>query len=166
MPEYILPHFGTLSTDNLEEYYNINIECNGKEIQIDLNFEDNNITTTQLDKVKSYLENLEKFDKLNKAYIVEDYHDEDGDTVRFYLEHHLEEVEKEELSTLINFEDKNTQPDQQLLTKLELVRVGIYPDSEDHFAISDYSIGKDVTDYLVVINTDENGQLDYMAMES
>lgn len=166
MPEYILPHFGTLSTDNLEEYYNVNIDCNGNEIQIELNFENDTVDTTQLDKVKSYLENIEKFDTFNKTYIVEDYHNEDGDTVRFYLEHHLEEIEKEDLSTLINFEDTSTQPDQQLLTKLELVRVGIYPDSEDTFAISDYSIGEDLTNYLVVINTDENGQLDYMTMES
>lgn len=166
MKEYILPHFGTLSTEKLEEYYSVNMDFNGNEIQIDLNFENKNIDTPQLDKVKSFLENIEKFDKLNKTYIMDDYHNEDGETVKFYLEHHLEEVGKDELSTLINFDDSTTQPEQQLLTKLELVRVGIYPDSEDNFAISDYSIGEDLTNYLVVINTDENGQLDYMAMES
>ena len=53
-----------------------------------------------------------------------------------------------------------------LLKKLHLVRVGLYPDSEEQFAIFDYSIGKDLTNYLVVINTDENGNLDYMTMES
>jgi len=52
------------------------------------------------------------------------------------------------------------------LTKLKLIRVGLYPTSEDNFAIFDYSIGEEITDYLVVINTDENGQLDYMTMES
>lgn len=166
MKEYILPHFGTLSTEKLEEYYSVNMDFNGNEIQIDLNFENKNIDAPQLDRVKSFLENIEKFDKLNKTYIMDDYHNEDGETVKFYLEHHLEEVGKDELSTLINFDDSTTQPEQQLLTKLELVRVGIYPDSEDNFAISDYSIGEDLTNYLVVINTDENGQLDYMAMES
>jgi hypothetical protein len=82
------------------------------------------------------------------------------------LEHHLEEVEQDELSTLINFDDSTTEPEQQLLTKLELVRIGLYPDNEDGFAILDYSIGREITNYLVVINTDQNGQLDYMSMES
>ncbi len=150
----------------MEEYYDVNIELDGNEIQIDLNFENKTIDTITMDKVKKFIENIEKCDKLNKTYILNDYNDEDGDTVRSYLEHHLEEVEKEELSNLINFDDKTTEPELQLLKKLKLVRVGLYPDNEDNFAIFDYSIGEEITNYLVVINIDENGQLDYMTMES
>ncbi len=46
------------------------------------------------------------------------------------------------------------------------MRIGLYPDSDGQFAIFDYSIGRDLVDYLVVINTDENGMLEYMTMES
>jgi hypothetical protein len=53
-----------------------------------------------------------------------------------------------------------------MLSKLHLVRVGLYPDSEDEFAIFDYSIGQELTQYLVVINTNEDGEIDYMTMES
>ncbi|MFW0718848.1 DUF2004 domain-containing protein [Pedobacter sp. N23S346] len=166
MAEYALPYFGNLPTENLEEYYNVDIELNGNKIQVDLNFEHQTVDTLILDKIKNFIEKLEKFDKLNKTYILNDYNDEDGDTVKFYLEHHLEEVDKEELTKLVNFDDKITEPEKQLLSKLKLVRVGLYPDDEDNFAIFDYSIGKDITNYLVVINTDENGQLDYMTMES
>ncbi|MCX2496136.1 DUF2004 domain-containing protein [Pedobacter sp. PF22-3] len=166
MAEYALPYFGNLPTENLEEYYDVDIELNGNEIQVDLNFENQTVDTLILDKVKNFIEKLEKFDKLNKTYILNDYNDEDGDTVKFYLEHHLEELDKEELTKLVNFDDTITEPEQQLLSKLKLVRVGLYPDNEDNFAIFDYSIGKDITNYLVVINTDENGQLDYMTVES
>jgi hypothetical protein len=169
MAEYTLPHFGNLPTENLEEYYDVDIEFNGNEIQIDLNFENKTIDTLTVDTVKNFIENVENvenFDNLNKTYILNDYNDEDGDTVKFYLEHHLEEVGKDELSKLINFDDTTTEPEQQLLTKLKLVRVGLYPESEDNFAIFDYSIGQEITNYLVVINTDEKGELDYMTMES
>lgn len=166
MAEYLLPYFGQLSTDNVEEYYDVNIDFNGNEIQVDLNFESKNTDAAKLDQVKNYLENIETYNKLAKSYLLEDYHNEEGDTVKFYLEHHLEEVEQDELSTLINFDDVTVEPEQQLLTKLELVRIGLYPDNEEGFAILDYSIGKEITNYLVVINTDQNGQLDYMAMES
>lgn len=166
MTDYTLPHFGKLATENLEEYYDVNIELDGNEIQIDLNFDSKTIDTITMDKVKNFIENIEKYDKLNKTYILNDYNDEDGDTVKSYLEHHLEEVEKEELSSLINFDDKTTEPELQLLKKLKLIRIGLYPDNEDNFAIFDYSIGEEITNYLVVINTDEQGQLDYMTMES
>jgi hypothetical protein len=166
MTEYTLPHFGNLPTDNLEEYYDVDIEFNGNEIQIDLNFENKNIEISTMDKVKNFIENIDKFDKLNKTYILNDYNDEDGDTVKFYLEHHLEEVGKDELLNLINFDDKTTEPEKQLLEKLKLVRVGLYPHDEENFAIFDYSIGQDITNYLIVINTDGNGELDYMTMES
>ncbi len=166
MTEYTLPHFGQLATENLEEYYDVDIEFNGNEIQIDLNFDNKAIDIATMDKVKNFIENIEKFDNLNKTYILDDYNDEEGDTVKFYLEDHLEEIGKDELSTLINFDDTTIELEQQLLAKLKLVRVGLYPESEDNFAIFDYSIGQDITNYLVVINTDENGQLEYMTMES
>jgi 5S rRNA maturation endonuclease (ribonuclease M5) len=166
MPEYTLPYFGKLPIENLKDYYDVDIEFNGNEIQIDLNFENKTIDSLALEKVKNFIENIEKLDKQNKTYILFDYLDEDGDTVKLYLEHHLEDVDKEELSELINFDDTTVEPEQQLLTKLKLVRVGLYPDSQDNFATFDYSIGRDITDYLVVIQTDENGALDYITMES
>lgn len=166
MTEYTLPHFGNLSTENLEEYYVATIEFDEDEIEIDLNFENKTIDTITMDKVKNFIENIEKYNKFNHTYILNDHNDEDGDTVRSYLEYHLEEVEKEELSGLINFDDKTTEPELQLLKNLKLLRIGLYPDNEDNFAIFDYSIGVEITDYVVVINTDENGQLDYMTIES
>lgn len=166
MADYTLPHFGNLQTDNLNDYYDVDVDFNGNQIQIDLNFESKTSETATLEKVKKILDNIGKYDELNKTYILNDYNDEDGDTVKFYLEHHVEEVDKETLSGLIDFEDASTEPEQQLLSKLKLVRIGLYPENEEAFAVFDYSIGTDITNYLVVINTDENGVLDYMAMES
>ena len=166
MKEYALLHFGNLATENLEESYDANIEISGNEIRVDLNFENKTIDTKTLDKVRNLLENIEEYDTLNKSYILSDYNNEDGDTVKFYLQHHLEEIGEEELAGLINFEDKTRNIEQQLLKKLNLVRVGLYPDNEENFAVFDYSIGEEITNYLVVISTDWNGQLDYMAMES
>lgn len=55
MKEYTLPHFGPLSTENLEEYYDVNIDFKGNEIQVDLNFENKNIELSKLNKVKTSL---------------------------------------------------------------------------------------------------------------
>jgi hypothetical protein len=166
MANYTLPHFGQLDLTNLAEFYNVNIQFNGQQIQIDLNFENKTIDTKNLDIAKRFIENITDFDKKNKKYIEQDYADEDSDTVKTYVEHHLEEVDKAELIGLVDFENKKISPEQQLAKALRLVRLGLYPDSEDQFAIFDYSIGQELTQYLVVINTDQNGKLDYMTMES
>jgi len=78
-----------------------------------------------------------------------------GNTVK--IEHHLEEVGNDELSLLVNFENKSIELEKQLLDKIQLVRIGFYPDSKDVFAIFDYSIGEEITNYLIVINTNEKG---------
>ena len=161
-----LPHFGVLDPSSLEGYYDVDIDFNNTEIQIDLNFEKGTIDVKRLEIVKQFIENVRIHDLNNRKYIQDDYDDEEGDTVRSYMEHHLEELATDDLDELIGQGVKSADRSKLLLKKLQLVRVGLYPDSEDQFAIFDYSIGKDLTNYLVVINTDENGNLDYMTMES
>jgi hypothetical protein len=161
-----LPYFGNIDTASLDEYYDVDIDFNGQEVQIDLNFENSNIESKRLESAKQFIDNLRIHDLNNKKYIQNDFEDEDGDTVRLYLEHHLEELGVDDLNHLIGNNTKTVDQPNLLLKKLHLVRVGLYPDSESQFAIFDYTIGKDITNYLVVINTDENGNLDYMTMES
>lgn len=166
MSSFKLPHFGFIDPAALKEYYDVEIPFNDTKIQIDLNFNSKSIDPARLETVKQFIENIRIHDLNNKKHINADYHDEDGNTVKFYLEHHLEELGKDELAELIDLGSKSSEHEKQLLKKLHLVRVGLYPDSEDQFAIFDYSIGQEITNYLVVIFTDENGNLDYMTMES
>ena len=166
MATFILPHFGPIDPNDLEEYYDTDIPFNGMTIQIDLNFETKTIEPKRLDTAKHFIDNIRIYDINNKGYIASDYNNKDGDTVRFYLQHHLEELGTTELAALLPRGSKAVDYEKLLLQKLHLVRVGIYPDSAKEFAIFDYTIGSDITDDLVVIFTDENGNLDYMTMES
>jgi hypothetical protein len=166
MAQYTLPHFGDIDLTNLDEYYDVDITFNDHDFQIDLNFENKTIDAQRLDKVKEFIEKIAELDAKNKVYIEEDYTDEEADTVKTYVQHHLEEIDREALAALVDFENKTIDPEKQLVKQLHLIRMGLYPDSEDQFAIFDYSIGAELTNYLVVINTDEEGNLEYMTMES
>ena len=166
MSSYTLPYFEPLESTNLEPYYDVDIEFNGRQIQIDLNFDEKEIDASRLDTVKRFIENIQKFDEQNKTYFLDDYNDEEGDTVKFYLEEFWAEIDQEQFSEATGFEAGDDEPERRLLEKLHLVRVGLYPDNDDVFAIFDYSIGTDFTNYLIVINTDEKGEMDYMTMES
>ena len=161
-----LPHFGHLDPQVLDQYYDVEISFGGREIMIDLNFIDNSIDIKLMETVKGFLENLRIYDLNNKRYIENDFNDEDGDTVMLYLKKHLHELGNAELSGLINTGTKSIEHEKQLLKKLQLVRVGIYPATENPFAVFDYSIGKAYTDDVIAINTDENGNLNYMSVEN
>lgn len=161
-----LPYFGILDNGSLEKYYDAVVDFNAVEIMVDLNFENKSIDIKKLEAAKQFLENIRIHDLNNKKSIQKDFDDEEGDTVRTYLEHHIEELPTDDLSQLIGAGAKTADQAKLLLKKLHLVRVGLYPDSEEQFAIFDYSIGTELTNYLVVIETDENGNFEYMTMES
>lgn len=165
MGNFKLPYFGNLDPASLEEYYDSDIDYNGIKIQIDLNFEDKTIDVKRLETAKQFIDNLRIHDLNNKKYIQNDF-DNNGSTVPFYLEHHIEELPTDDLNQLVGAGTKAADQPKHLLKKLHIVRVGLYPDSVEQFAVFDYSIGKDLTDQLVVIFTDENGNLDYITMES
>lgn len=166
MAVYTLPHFEPINIEALDEYYDTEITFNDKTIQVDLNFENKSIAPEKMDLIKNFLAQLQQLDQQNKTYIANDYEDEEGDTVRPYIEHHLEEIGRDELSAFIDFDNANLTPEQQCMNQLHLIRLGLYPDSEDYFATFDYSLGSDLTNYLVVINIDADGQLQHLTMES
>ncbi len=161
-----LPHFGKINLADLDSCYDAETVFNGKEIQLDLNFEKTSMGIRNMYAVKNILDNLDAFDKQNKQYILRDFEDENGDTVKFYLEHHLEVAEEEELAAFIDLNDKTSEPIRQLFGKIHLKRVGFYPENEGGFAIFDYSLGEDFTNYLIVVITDKDGKLKEMTMES
>ena len=161
-----LPHFGILDSESLDEYYDVDIDFNNGSVQIDLNFNDGKIDIKRLAIASHFIENIRIHDLNNKKYIENDFTDEDADTVQTYITHHLEELATDDLNGLIGADAKTADQPKLLVKKLQLVRVGLYPDSPTEFAIFDYSIGQELTNDLVVIFTDENGNLDYMTMES
>lgn len=166
MTNFSMPHFGQLNLESLQEYYSTEIEFNKTTVGIDLNFESKTIDLEAMMAAKTIIEKLSELDQQNKARIDRDYNDKDGDSARFYLDFHLEEIGEQELITLFGLSGETTELQKQLLDKIHLVRVGLYPDSEEIFAVFDYSLGREVTNYLIVVNLDKEGELDYITVES
>jgi hypothetical protein len=166
MPHVELPFFGTLDTRSVEEYYESEFEHNARMVSVDLNFEKNSIEEECLITVKKFLQNIPVWIDKNNLYIRQNIDDEDDGTVREYASYLIDVLKAEELGQLVNIDAGADEQILQIAEKLQLVRIGLYPDGDGQFAIFDYTIGRDLVDYLVVINTDENGILEYMTMES
>jgi hypothetical protein len=166
MSKYNLPYFTPIDLSSLQQYYSEQTAFNGTEVELDLNFWGNAIEPKRLDLVKNILDNLKEFDSRNRNYIELDFADEAADTVTTYIDHHLTELSEEELAGIID-SNSSIEPEKQIINALQLVRVGFYPDEgEDQIAVFDYSLGQDITNYLIVIFINENGALDHITMES
>ncbi|MBO9631721.1 MAG: DUF2004 domain-containing protein [Chitinophagaceae bacterium] len=161
-----IPYFGPFNTASVEEYYETEIQHNYMSVQIDINFENNTIGEERLIALKKFLEKIPVWASQNKQYIQDNLADEHDDTVREYAEFILEEFEEATLQELIDMDTDMEERVGQLTSLLHLVRIGLYPDGDGQFAVFDYTIGPDLLDNLIVINTDENGKLDYITMES
>jgi hypothetical protein len=124
MSSYTLPHFGEINPAALEDYYDATIEFQGKEVDLDLNFGNKTIDTARLDIVRKFIDNLADLDRKNKEYIDQDFKNEVCDTVATYIEHHLEDLNENELAEVIDPGNKSIDPKRQLINALHLVRVG------------------------------------------
>ena len=171
-----LPYFGKISAEIIAKFsnikdsedfsYDVNTEVNDQEITIDINADEQPVSIEQLLEIKQFLEKLSDLDNSLQTRLKNDFHKKEESDIRFYLTHHLEEFEEEDLSELIDFKNSTISPIEQLLGKIHLVRVGFYPSETESFTTFDYSIGQDFTNYLLVINTNKNGEITDITMES
>lgn len=166
MAKQTLPHFGQLDSEQLEDYYEATVPFGSRQVAADLNFDETAIDPVHLEAAGRFLQQIADYDFKIKKWMAEDLSDESADTVRTYLEHHLEELPEDELDELLSGSDSRRSRKEQLFNKLHLIRVGLYPHQEDQFAVFDYSIGEDITQYLIVVILQESGLLNYMTMES
>lgn len=129
----------------------------GGVVDLDLTF-DGAVDTSTLDELARYVTELAAFDQKARAAIRADFATEES-AVRDYVEHHLE---------LFGVDDPGAVSAETFMSALRLVRVGLYHDTEDseHEATFDYTIDREKTQYLVVVNFGEGGAVGDVSMES
>lgn len=159
----ILPCFEELKPNELKDYYSTDMEIEGRQIQVDLNFSNTSIAESRLLKVNEILEKLPEFISKLSSFIQEDY--KIGEDVQEFLDFHLDEID-EELASLLSKTDQSLKKDEQLLSILTLRRIGFYPDNDETFAVADFEIDQDISQYILVVNTTKDQELHYIIMES
>lgn len=164
MSEYTLAYFGEINADALKEYYEADLELDGRVIRIDLNFESKILDKQTTEQIKFFIENIARFAHQNKSLIQQDLETKNDSVVKSYIDVHIEELGKDFLEQL-EISDKSN-PAQQLLERLHLKRIGIYPDDKLCFGVFDYTIDNEKTDNLIVLKTDCRGNLDDIYWES
>ena len=159
-----LPFFGEIRLNPTRDNEAIT-EINNQKVRLDLNFDSDEIKDIGiLSGVKQVLENLAEFDNKAKTEITSDF--SKNGTVLEYMEHHLSELNEVQISELLKTSDKTLTDKQNLLSKLKLHRIGFYPENVNEIAIFDYTIGKEFTDYLIVVAINKKGEIIDIRTES
>jgi len=159
-------YFSITDYKSVEDYYDTKIEIDSREIAIDLNFETELTNRSEIDRVNKFIDSISLHNCRNQNIIKEDF-EKTVSMTSDYLGFYIEELEEEELAGIIDTSNKTIDKRLLLLEKLKLIRVGLYPQAS-YFATFDYSIEIDgePCNQLLVINTHENGTLDYITWES
>lgn len=161
--EYMLPYFGPINLADLKEYYHTKIAFPDHDyvIGLDLNFKNKQLESAMADDIANFLSSLEELDKQNHLAIEKDFTDQVGETFG-YIQFLLEELEEKEINKIVGKNIDITNIEKQLLQKLRLVHVKLYPDGKygsDYFAIFDYSVDIDgqPCNQVLVIKTGKEG---------
>lgn len=164
MSKYILTHFGEIDSDNLEEYYEAELEVNGRQVESDINFDEESIHVFKLQKTNDWLSGLSKLDELGLAALQEDF--KSAETVREYIQHPLAELDSDDIKGIVKGAKKGATRDEKMLSAIKLERVGFYPHEEFRFITLDYTLNGDLTDQLIVLGFTADGKLHYITLEN
>ena len=159
-----LPYFSDLNIQALDDYDQVNINLNGKKLQLDISFERTTIAEEKILLVRNFLTTLEsQIDKVY-SYIQTDF--ENSDNVIDYLNFHLEAATEDELNILLEGADLSIPHTAQLLPRLQFKRFVFYPEIIEEFSVFDFILNEDISQYLLVVKTNSAGELTHLEMES
>lgn len=146
------------------DYLETTIEFQNREIELDINTDVVLGKDSWVKEYEEYISKLEIFKEKIDKEIVEDF-ENDGIT-KEWVDFHLEELgEAIEEERLLERCDKKLSLDRQVLSIIKLRRIGIYPEYED-YAIWDYILDDEISDEILVIVTDKNGEIVDITWES
>ncbi|GGH74016.1 hypothetical protein HNQ91_003776 [Filimonas zeae] len=157
MRPFKLPIFNEINLDDLENWYDAQVEVDGATVSMDMNFDETSIGEAEVTFVKNFLEKLPEITQSLRAHVLLDY--ASGTVTKEFLSKALDSANEEKLNAVLASvsSTENTSRDQQLLAALRLKRIAFFPEDAERFAFFDYTIGTDFTDYLLAftLNTQQ-----------
>ncbi|MEM1121096.1 MAG: DUF2004 domain-containing protein [Bacteroidota bacterium] len=165
-PKYTYAIFGDFDLNEVANLsLTLDIELEEQPLSLDLNFEAPTVSESQLTFVNQILSNLSTYKDQARAAIFADSKDEESVTDE-YLDFHQEAGESEAIDKILAGISSERKRKKKLRHILHLNRIGFYPHDATHYAVFDYTIGEDLTNYLLVVVLNNKGEIQDISMES
>lgn len=158
-----ITYFGEIEMAVPEESYEGVTSVDNHPIKLDLNFYEGVPEQDWTAEYENYVRHMKQYKTRVEAAIRSDY--EEGGDVKEYVTFHLEELDASTIDHVLAGTDASLSKEERLLSALKLVRIGFYPCKED-YAVWDYTIGREIADMLVVVNTDSQGRINNVTWEN
>lgn len=158
-----LTYFGEVEISSPQETTEGTVTIDNRQVELDLNFYDGVPGHDWVEEYENYVKDLGQHKAVVEAAIRADY--EEGGDVKEYIDFHLEELDAATVEKILAGTDTSESKEERLLSALKLFRIGFYPGNEN-YAVWDYTIGREIADMLVVVNTDSSGKINYVTWEN
>lgn len=158
-----LTYFGEIEINSPKETNECKVSLGKCLIELDLNLYDGIPKHDWVKEYEDYILNLFQHKKNVEIAFMADY--DTGEETKEYIDFQLEELDSSVIDKVLAGTDASKSKEERLLSALKLVRIGFYPGNKN-YAVWDYTIGRDITDMLVVINTDNKGIIQYVTWEN
>jgi hypothetical protein len=158
-----IKYFEEIDINKLEDYYSKEIKVGANNINVDLNFETKTLDDKQVQKLNSCISNIKDIINNSWQWILYDY--KNGDDVKEYISFHLDDFFVDNPEEILEGTDPSIDNKDRFLQTLKVKRIGIYP-SFDNYLVIDWMTNPDLSNYILVVNINENFELQYITIES
>ena len=161
---YSLPYFGIVDPEALNEYYDLRTEMAGQQVTVDINFDEACIAVEKLDQLRVRLGTLpallgRAWDAVRESFL----HEQDA---RKYIDRHMDLLDSPELQKGLRQADASLSSEEKLFALVRPLRIGLYPEDEESYFVFDFSLSRELTDYLIVVVMTVDEKLRYVTTES
>lgn len=159
------PLFGTVDLATAGEW-DAKLRFGGHEIDVTLTLDEPSSAPGEVEARLSLLDELTLRDREAREAMAGEATGGEDNASGLYIAHHRDELPQGEWEQLFGAIEPNDVDAECFLAQLQVVRVGLYPDAEDRCLLLDYTLPDGVTNYLLSVSFDHNGQLADIEMES
>lgn len=150
-----LPYFGALDLN--EDYFETSFTTTkGQDVSLNIDFEGDKPTISDLQHVVTFLDRVKEHIQSIKDQLLTSVFAEE---VLEYIDHHRSELADEPQMQSITSSE-------QFIDALHPYAIRIFPTSEDYFISIDFTIGADLTQYVLMVNLTSDLSIHDIAMES
>ncbi|MCB9876237.1 MAG: DUF2004 domain-containing protein [Planctomycetes bacterium] len=160
---YVDPIFGPLRAA-ANGYWGTTAMVGGTSVELDMTL-DGAIDAAAIARLTGHLRDLPQLEARARAALLADVDEEDS-AVLLYRSFHAGELDAEELAKCFGGSDAWRSDPSALIAALRLQRIGVYPEHDDVAIVVDFTLAPELTDHLLSVFLDPDGDVIAVNVES